>query len=227
MHLSATTVLLLLVAMGCRDPVFLDNPYHATGADFGSGDLYPAPRCPPGSVQKIDNSMSPWEGGDVSPELVVEIFTWMRCGNCAGLSVFLRDFKVRRKDLWEKVRFYFHHFPLDTYDTALEIHENMVAIHRQSNDGFWQAHDWAFDKNVNQEPVLNPEDLEVYARDVLKLDMNEFYAVARDPKTRDFVLWDRGQGDVYDVVGTPTIIICGRHLGGWKHLEEGIETFMD
>ncbi|MDJ0764549.1 MAG: thioredoxin domain-containing protein [Myxococcota bacterium] len=221
-------ILIYLFATGCRDPEFETAPWRIDGFDPGVSGAGPAPLCPPGSEQPINNSLSPYEGGEVYPDLVVEIFSYFRCANCAKLSESLSEILVRREDIRERVLFYFHHFPLYEHETAMRLHAATIAVHEQDPAGFWQIHDMIFDALRQIPPQLyQPEDIEAFARDILKLDMAAYSNTANSDETMSRILWDKKQGTDLDLLGTPGIVICGRPVeGGWPELEAAVDEYL-
>ncbi|MCP4606029.1 MAG: thioredoxin domain-containing protein [Proteobacteria bacterium] len=206
--------------------MFEEEPWRYEGFDPADPGAGPAPLCPPGS-KAINNSESPSMGGDVYPDLTVEVFSYFRCQNCAGLAELMHETWERRSNFQDTVRVFFHHFPLYTHKTAMELHASTVAAQEQGMANFWAMHDKLFDGlRTTPAALYTPEDMYEYARDTLHLNMAQ-YAKSINDDTMQRILWDKEQGESLDVMGTPGVFICGEKLMGWKkNLENVIDDYI-
>jgi len=222
------TVALALVG-GCRDPEFEEFPWQAGDYDPGAEGASPAPLCPPGSKATVINAHSPHEGGAVDEDvwLVVEVFSYFRCANCADLAVLTKELLHRREDINRHVRFYFHHYPLYGHVSDMNLHASTIAVQDQSNEGFWEVHDWVFENLAADDLVLiSPGEIREYARDELGLDMARYDEIYDADETRQFIAWDKEQGVDLGMIGTPGVFICGASLGHWPDLEHEIDSYL-
>ncbi len=224
---SALLVVLgAMLVSGCRDPEF--EAFHRPEGFNPDGDMIPAPLCPAGSSQPFNNFYSPTMGGEVYPDLTVEIFSYFRCQNCAGLAMLMEELWEERQDYKDYVRVYFHHFPLYEHETVMQLHAAAVAMQDQGDEYFWEIHDWNFEA-LNQVPpvVLYAEDFHDYAENIMMLDMDRYWEVFNDPQTQAYIIWDKDQGVAEDMLGTPGIFICGKPtIGGWGNIENAIDEYL-
>lgn len=218
----------IVLAAACRDPEFEEAPWRAGGFDPGEPGAGPAPLCPAGSTAPINNSLSPYIGGDVHPDLVVEVFSYFRCKNCAHLADMMHEIWHRRTDYQETVRFYYHHFPLYGHKTDMQLHAATVAAQEQSMDAFWQMHDFMF-AGINADPPIlyDAAELREFAQNVLQLDMVKYDQTANSDETMQQIAWDKEQGVNLGMIGTPGIYLCGEAMLEWKmHVEENIDNLL-
>ncbi len=230
LHSTLCLVACLFIAVsGCRDPEFEETPWKIDGFDPGNPAAGPAPLCPAGSTSSINNSLSPYMGGEEYPGLVIEVFSYFRCQNCGILAHQMHEMWARREDYRKNVRVYYHHFPLYEYDTVMGLHAATIAAQRQSEAAFWQMHDYLFDAIQGSPPVMvTEEDLYAYARDTLKLDMAQYDQTIQADETMQTILWDKEQGVELGMIGTPGIFMCGKMLTGWKqNLEHNIDEVLE
>ena len=221
-------VLLTVSAIHCRDPLFEDSLRYE-GYDPSEPGAGPAPLCPPESRQTINNSISPYLGGEVAPELVVEVFSFFRCPSCANLAAAIDEIWQRRADFRQRVRVYFHHYPLYEHETAMRLHAATIAAQAQGMGNFWQMHDYIFaGLNSDNITLYTPEDLYVFARDVLHLDMVQYEQTVNSNETIQSIFWDKEQGEDLGMVGTPGVFMCGKKVMVWQqNLEKDIDFLLD
>ena len=220
-------VLILFGPYGCRDPEFEETPWRIDDFDPGTPGAGPAPLCPPGSEAPINNAYSPYMGGDEYPDLVVEVFSYFRCQNCAELALLLDEIWERREDFKDHVRIYFHHFPLYEHETAMELHASTIAAQEQGFENFWAMHDFVFEGIRSDPQVLyTPEDLYEYAKNSLQLDMAEYERVVNDDEKKSYILWDKSQAVELGLIGTPGLFICGKSVMSWPEIEATVDHYL-
>jgi len=226
-RLTFLYLLLALLVCSCRQPLQADEWVPDAGDfDAGEDDAGPGELCPPESPDLFNNAYSPYLGGEVSVDLEVVHFSYLRCAHCA-------DFAEHSRELWEsdqeyrdRVRIYYHHFPF-TGQTAWRLHAAAVAAQNQGMEYFWAVHDYVYDSAL-ESIQRTPADLRTFAETELGLDMEQFDVdVADGSPVYGFIEWDKAQGQAAGVAGTPKVFVCGEMLGGWGQLEEVVDAYLD
>jgi hypothetical protein len=132
----------------------------------------------------------------------------------------------RRRDIRERVRFYFHYYTRNDLD--MENHPATVAAMDQGMAHFWALHDLILDGLVAEPPVVyTVDELADYADKTLKLDMIRFNEVLESEETLQFLAWEKNQLADAGYEGTPTLLICGDKVSPWPDLENAIDEHLE
>jgi protein-disulfide isomerase len=226
---SQIAILAVITAVaGCRSPA-AQTVFDPDAGDFDASledDAGTGPLCPPGSPDPFNNAYSPYEGGEASVDLVVVEFAFAYCEFCAEFAVMWRDILDRRDDIRERVRIYYHHFPLSVDgQVGWDAHASLVAVANQGNEPFWQLYDALYQKLYEEGIGMSPDSIRTYADEELHLDMAQYDADFAADETMAFVEWDKSQGQSAGVTGTPSVFVCGEKIS-WGQIEEVIDSYM-
>jgi protein-disulfide isomerase len=205
------------------------------GTYVGNADRYNPPRdksvqpllCPDSSELLFNEAMSPSRWGDKEVDVRVDVVADFRCPYCAIFATAMTDLWKRRSDYRNKVRVYFHHFPLEnSHPGTTEIHVASAAVANQDYDAFWSLHDEIFSQAMHGKRMSRSA-LEKFVDEKLGLDMDRFESDMTANATKDFVQWDREQGVEIGIAGTPSVFVCGQYLVNRGALEDAIDSFLD
>jgi protein-disulfide isomerase len=162
------------------------------------------------NLEKITTASQPSYGTPGAPVVIVA-YSDFQCPYCA------QEAKVLRQQLPQafpdKVRVYFHDYPLANHNWALDAAVVGQCIYRFDPLAFWDYHDWIFENQSS----ITPENL----IDALKLS-----PCIDKRETEDRVKLSMDEGRSLGVTSTPTIFLNGRQLAGsvkWEELQQIIE----
>lgn len=110
-----------------------------------------------------------------------------------------------RRQLGDRLRIVFRHFPLDRHPHAALAAEAAEAAGAQGR--FWEMHDMLF----HHQPWLDEDDLVGYARR-LELDANRFIGELSDHRHRERVERDAADAVRSGVQATPGVLVEGKLL---------------
>jgi protein-disulfide isomerase len=226
--IAALSLLLALIATGCRDPLLEGAPWTPDASDFDASvedDAGPGELCPAGTKDLFNNAYSNYIGGEESVELTVSNFSYFRCPHCAHFAELSRGIWAARPDFRKRVRLYFHHYPFDN-QTAWQLHACAEAAGRQGMEHFWAVHDLLYDgMNADDQKIYSVEEVVEFVDDVLGLDMDQFNADRESDIMLSFLSWDKSQAQAVGVTGTPSVFICGEKIG-WSSIEEVVDGYL-
>lgn len=209
--------LTMAVSLGsCSDEIF--TPPEVDKEQISAACSLPPSvgRCPIEPEISFDNGCSPFWGSADAPEMEVVSFSNFDCPYCAMFAATVRDIFSRRRDLEEKVRVYFHHYPFNI-ESDWNLHAAAHAAKLQGDEFFWAVHDEIYERASDGEHV-DAGDVVAFARDELSLDMTRFDDDRKSDQTMSFIAWDRDQAVSIGVAGTPTVFVCGEPID-WRFLE--------
>lgn len=233
MIFSTRTTFLLIAAIaiataaGCRDFELSDSwtPDASTFDANVEDDSGPGALCPPGTPDLFNNYYSPYFGGDVSVDLEVSNCSYFRCPHCASFSRLSAKLLQERKDIRDRVRIYYHHYPFN-YESAWALHGAAVAAGNQGMENFWAVHDYIYAGMLSDPPeYYSAEDVVEFADDVLYLDIDQLVEDMNSDVTYAFLQWDKNQALAQEVYGTPSVFICGEKIS-WGSLEDKIDSYL-
>lgn len=152
--------------------------------------------------------------GSEAPVMEIHEFSDFQCPACRMAAQLLRPFLLKHAD---KVRFTYHHFPLDGSCNPFAPngrHMSACAASRlaicASREGkFWPVHDLIFD---NQDE-LSSSKLDAIAGEA-GLDKAKLSACLSDPATENQLQKEMQWGDMIGLESTPTFVINGRRFAG-------------
>ncbi len=223
----AISVLVLILASGCRDP-FVDDDWTPDVDDFDANvedDSGPGELCPEGSMDLFNNYYSPYVGGDESVDLEVVDYSYFRCPHCATFAGQWEEVFADRDDVRDRVRFYFHHYPFN-YESAWSLHATAVAAGNQGMENFWAVHDYIYEGMRQDDPeYYSADDVSAFVDAVLNLNMSQYNDDLADPTTLAFLEWDKNQALEQGIGGTPSVFLCGQKVS-WGALENRIDDYL-
>jgi protein-disulfide isomerase len=211
---------------GCRSPGANDS-WSPDGGSFDAGedDAGPGALCPPDTPDLFHNAHSPYLGGEESVDLEVVNFSYFRCPHCASFAAYSRDLWDSNQEIRDRVRIFFHHFPF-TGEEKWRVHASTVAAANQGMEHFWSMHDYLYD-GLNGDPQVayDPDELRVYAEEVLGLDMVQYDADMDAEITWGFLEWDKAQLQALGYTSTPSVFVCGEKVG-WDDVEDVVNSYL-
>lgn len=171
-----------------------------------------------GAVGVFSSDAGRTMGAPSSPHTIVK-FSDFQCPMCKHVAQVLKD--LEKKDRG-KVKIVYKFYPLDSScnrGIKRKMHPEacMAANAAQcaSLQGlFWPYHDLIFE---NQESLSESVFLE-FAK-MLNMNIDQFKACLKDPRTREAVGSDIQEGEAQAISGTPTLFIDGRAYHGEMNVE--------
>lgn len=159
------------------------------------------------------------EEGVENPAAVLIEFSDFECPYCRVAAQIVKPFLAELK---RDVRFVFINYPLDkscNEGMQRELHKNAclaakAALCAQESGKFWEMHDQLFE---NQAQLSEAKILEIANKQ--KLNKEEFSVCLQSEETTAKVKRDIALGAKAGVSGTPTFILNGKVLQGWKYKE--------
>lgn len=154
------------------------------------------------------------KAGAEAPVMDIVEFSDFQCPACRMAAQLLRPFLLKHAD---KVRFTYHHFPLDGSCNPfapngrhmMACAASRLAICASREDKFWPVHDLIFD---NQDELSHAK-LDEIAKEA-GLDAAKLSACLKDPATETQLQKEMQWGDVIGLESTPTFVINGRKFAG-------------
>ena len=170
---------------------------------IASGKLEPVAELKTVAAPGRDN---PVRGGP-GAKVTIQMFTDFECPYCGRVQETLKQVE---KEYGSKVRFVYHHMPLDFHAHAMPAHEAAAEAFAQGgNRAFWKMHDLLF---ANQQ-ALDHDSLIRYGKqaglDVAKLDK----ALAANSHAAA-IEKDRDIANKAGISGTPALVINGYFVSG-------------
>jgi protein-disulfide isomerase len=172
-------------------------------------------------LEKLKTDKAPSFGPANAPVTFV-VFSDFQCPNCKEEARTLR--KNLPSTFPTQVRFFFKDFPLESiHPWAKSAAIAGRCILQQSQDKFWQYHDWIYDKQseISGENLKN-QVLE-FANNAKDLDVLQLGRCIDTKATEAEVDASIAEGKALKVDATPTIFLNGRRLVGnypWPNIEQ-------
>lgn len=190
------------------------DPFDASVGD--GGDAAPEADCADVGPYELNNSFSPFFGGEVSVDAEVAHFSSLYCIHCAEFSEATRYLWESRPEYRDRVRIYFRHA-----DYVFR-HRAAVAAQNQGMAYFWSLHDFIYDRMLDND---SPSDNEIlkFVETELKLDMARFNRDLVSDETYAFLVWEIESAIGAGVNATPTAFVCGHELASWHLLEMAVD----
>jgi protein-disulfide isomerase len=180
--------------------------------------------CPETQSGAFNNASSPFRWGAERVEVQVDVAVDFRCPACLEFAQLADETWGRREDFRNRVRLYFHHFPLESlHPGTAEIHVAAAAAAQQGFESFWALHDRIFQRAAEGEP-MSREQVEAFLEQERKLDMEAFQQAMLSDETRDFVQWDKQQAVMAGAAGTPSVFVCGEKVYFWSLFEQAVDS---
>ncbi|MBN2715539.1 MAG: thioredoxin domain-containing protein [Deltaproteobacteria bacterium] len=172
----------------------------------------------------FDNRFSPYKGGALSPDLVVEYWTALQCPHCAHFEAYVDELLREQPRINNRVRFYFHHYAWNDY---VHYHQAAFAISQQGMDRFWQFHD-ILQANTNR--YYDYLDLHDIAQFNIQADMSQYdlltsSANAEGAKVLNYLEYEKKVARAHCVTATPTVFLCGKRISDWRELNKHISAY--
>lgn len=221
-----------LLICACQPPKECDTTYEPSNIDTASLLRFDTDvdsfdnvnaLCYPNDT-RFDNRFSPYKGGSVSVDLIVEHFSFFGCPHCADFAKYV-DRMLSNPQIENRVRFYFHHYMFTRYEM---IHLGAFAASQQGMDKFWQMHDRLF-ATVNVEYTY--QSLRDYAMFQLQLEM-PLYDNLMSPATDlgstaiAYLNEEKKIANANCIHSTPSVYICGELVHDWRDSEDIILKYL-
>lgn len=174
---------------------------------------------------RFDNRFSPYKGGSVSVDVVVEHYSFLGCPHCARFAAYVEDLLSRYPDMEQHVRFYFHHYTFTGYE---HYHAAAFAASQESMELFWQFHDILLSTTGVEYSFQQLRDVAMYD---LSLDMTAYDAAVNNitadgARTYAFLEEEKKIAKANCVYGTPSVYICGEFIEDWRNSEDVILQYL-
>ena len=174
------------------------------------------------TIEKITTANQASFGTPGAP-VVIAVYSDFQCPYCAQEAKTLRSEVA--KTYPERVRVFFHDYPLPTHNWAKPAAMAGRCVFEQEPLVFWDFHDWIFENQNSITPAnLNDKVMEFAAGkgvDALKLS-----GCIERGETAATIEKSIREGQSVGVSSTPTIFVNGRKLGGshkWEQLKQIID----
>jgi protein-disulfide isomerase len=148
----------------------------------------------------VDEDRDHARGGQGSPAITLVEYGDYECPYSRAAY---RSVQQIERELGDRLRFVFRHFPLREIHPHAQIAAE-AAEEAAAQDRFWEMHDTLF----GRQHALEREDLIRYANE-LGLDAERFTVALQDGRHRARIEEDRSSGTRSGVQGTPTLFIAG------------------
>ena len=176
-------------------------------------------------IDKLKTQFQPALGTAGAPVAIV-VFSDLQCPHCKGEAEMLRKNLIQNYPT--QVRLYFKDFPIESlHPWAKAAAMAGRCVFQQSNDAFWQYHDYVF---AHQESIT-PENLKDqvlgWAKDAKDVDSIKLGACMTNKATEAEVDKELEQGHELNISGTPTMFINGRRIPtgiDWANLKVIVDT---
>lgn len=152
----------------------------------------------PVSGDKLTSGTKNFTGSKKAKVTLVE-FSDYECPACGAVNPVV---KKLLKKYPNKIRFYYHYFPLPQHPESELAAFTSEAAGKQGK--FWEMHDKLFENQKS----LKKEDLLKYAKD-LKLDMNKFQKDLVSSEVKQQITADLALGTEIGINQTPTFFLNG------------------
>ncbi len=200
----------------------------ADGQRFFEAPVYEIAKNPFAADQaKLKTEFQP-SLGTPGAKVVLVLFSDFQCTYCREQSRILRENLL--KTYPQDVRLYFKDFPLD------QIHPWARAgaiaarcVFRQNATGFWDFHDYLFDKQADFTPA-NVKEKSLAWLTAKGLNTAQFATCFDTKATEKEVDRNVADGKAVGVSSTPTLFVNGRRLNGtleWASLKSLIDLELD
>jgi protein-disulfide isomerase len=174
------------------------------------------------NLEKITTASQPSFGTPGAPVVIVA-YSDFQCPYCA------QEAKVLREQLLQafpdKVRVYFHDYPLANHNWAMDAAITGQCIYRYDPVAFWDYHDWIFENQSSITPE-NLKDKAVAFATGKGIDGLKLSSCIEKRETESNVKLSIEEGRSVGVTSTPTVFLNGRQLAGsakWEELKQIIE----
>ncbi len=181
------------------------------GKQILQGNIYDIANNPfKPELDKLKTQYAPALGTSGAPVAIV-LFSDLECPHCKVEAEMLRKNLIQAYPT--QVRLYFKDFPIASLHpwarTAASVGR---CVFSQSNDAFWEYHDWIF---AHQESIT-PENLKDqvlgWAKEQKNVDALKLAACIDGKSTDAEVEAELAQGQEVSVSGTPTMFVNGRRI---------------
>ncbi len=178
------------------------------------------------SIDNIENLGRP-AFGEEGASVVVSVFSDFQCPYCAKEATVLRT--QLAEGYSDKVRVYFHDYPLPMHPWALPAAIAGQCIQQLDPQAFWKYHDWIF-KNQKSITPQNVNDRVAEFASGIGLDSMKLSPCIADKKTKPLIDESIKIGKDVGVTSTPTLFVNGRKLTGnvaWAQIKRIIDYEID
>ena len=174
---------------------------------------------------RFDNRFSPYKGGEVSPDVVVEHWAMLKCPHCAHFAEYVDELLTTRPEIKNRVRFYFHHYMWNDY---MAYHQAAFAVSQQGMEKFWWFHDILFANTSVTLDYLALRDIAIYdiEVDITQYDLLTSLTTAEGQKALDWLEYEKSIAQANCVSATPTVYVCGRKIDDWRDLGEKLSDYL-
>ena len=198
----------------------------ADGKHVINGTVHEAAQNPfRADINKLTTSLQPSFGAPGAPVTLV-VFSDFQCPHCRVEAKVLRENIA--KTYPTQVRVYFKDYPLANHDWAKPAAIAGRCIFRQNPLGFWDYHDWIFDKQTEITAANFREKLSGFVKDK-EVDPLQLNQCVDKRETEGEVDNSIAEARAVRVNSTPTLFLNGRRLGGvpWPNLKQILDTEID
>lgn len=152
----------------------------------------------------LTSDTSPTRGNNNAPVTIVE-FSDFQCPYCQR---FESIYKGLPQDVQQRVRLVYKELPLPMHPWAQPAASIAVCASVQSNEAFWQVHDFFFSNQAE----LNSLNLTERLKSVRALDVDSIQQCVNSKKAQPVLDRDQALASELRVTGTPTIFVNGKRV---------------
>ena len=147
---------------------------------------------------------SPTRGNPTAPITIVE-FADFQCPYCQRFDGFYRGLPP---EIRQKVRLVYKELPLPMHPWAQPAAAIAVCASFQSNDAFWQFHDFFLDKQNE----ITPLNITEHLKGTPGVDLDDVSKCLNDKKATPVLDRDQALASQLHVSGTPTVFVNGKRI---------------
>ncbi len=192
------------------------------GRHILNGNVHPAADNPfRADLDKLTTSLQPSFGAP-GASVVMVVFSDFQCPHCREEAKTLRENIA--KTYPTQARVYFKDYPLANHDWARPAAIAGRCIFRQNPLGFWDYHDWVFDKQGEITAANFREKLNGFLKGQ-EIDPLQLNRCLEKRETEPEVEKSMAEARALRVNSTPTLFLNGRKLGNvaWPNLKQIID----
>jgi len=155
--------------------------------------------------------------GNTEAPITIVIFSDFECPYCKPMAELIER---ETRNSPKGVRLVFKNLPLSMHAWAERAAESAACAAQQSNDTFWQLHDYLFANQASLSTTNIVKRIDLFVRNHTDLDANEYAGCLKSGSGKRLVNRDRELAGRLGVNSTPTIFINGVRTRGIRNSQD-------